>query len=80
MEISLFKWLLFLYQMISISSYYPTLIEGPVPTETTKSYDSTNRCSCDLTMNVCNYGCLCDPDCIVYPYITFLIELRCYNI
>ncbi len=80
MEISLFKWLLFLYQMISIFSYYPNIIQETLPNELKKSYDFTNRCSCDLTQNVCNYGCLCDPDCIVYPYITFLIELRCYNI
>lgn len=67
MKPSSFKWLLFFYQLLSISSFNPTLIsnEFSIDNPKTKSYDLTKRCSCDLTMNVCDYGCLCDPDCIV---------------
>ena len=66
MKLSVIKWLLLIYKFISISSYYPNIISSAIPSQATKSYDSTKSCSCDLTMNVCNYGCLCDTDCQVY--------------
>ena len=66
MKLSVIKWLLLIYKFISISSYYPNIISNAIPSQTEKSYDLTKSCPCVLTMNVCNYGCLCDTDCQVY--------------
>ena len=30
--------------------------------------DLNNLCSCDLTKNVCDYGCDCDPDCLNFMF------------
>ena len=40
----------------------------PIELGNQNNVDLNNLCSCDLTKNVCDYGCDCDPDCLNFMF------------